>query len=132
MNHSVAHFAKVVLIVEDDELLRLYAADMLQEAGFEVIKAENAADALSKMAERPDIHVLFTDVQMPGQLDGMALASKIHQLWPHVLLLITSGDAQPAMSDIRDYGDFLSKPYKGEEVVRKINNLERQAAARIQ
>jgi two-component system, response regulator PdtaR len=120
----------VVLLVEDEELLRALAAWRLEEAGFEVVQAANAAEALQVMKSRPDVDVLFTDVQMPGPLDGMGLARKIHEQRPNVLLLVTSGNARPGKGDIPDHGHFLAKPYRSEDVISEIDALAREAAAR--
>jgi two-component system, response regulator PdtaR len=74
--------APVVLVAEDEELVRLYAAHLLADAGYKVVEVANAEAALSAMADRPDIRVLFTDIQMPGKLDGIQLARKVHEQWP--------------------------------------------------
>jgi DNA-binding response OmpR family regulator len=120
----------VVLLVEDEGLLRALAAWRLEEAGFEVVQAANAAEALEAMKSRPDVDVLFTDVQMPGTLDGVGLARKIHEQRPNVLLLITSGNARTGKVDIPDHGHFLAKPYRSEDVISEIDALAREAAAR--
>jgi CheY-like chemotaxis protein len=107
MSVGTPEISSVVLVVEDDALLRLDAADQLEGAGFEVVEAANAAQALQVMKTRPDVRVLFTDVEMPGPLDGMELARKVHEQWPNVQLLITSGNKRPAKADIADHGHFL-------------------------
>ena len=109
---------------------RAFAAWQLEEAGFEVLQAANANEALRAMKSRPDVRVLFTDVQMPGRLDGMDLARKIHEQWPKVLLLITSGNGQPAKADIPNHGHFLAKPYRSEDVISEIAALALEAATR--
>jgi CheY-like chemotaxis protein len=76
--------APVVLVAEDEEFVRLYAADLLPEAGYKVIDVASADAALEAMAEQPDIRVLFTDIQMPGMLDGIQLARSVHEQWPDV------------------------------------------------
>ena len=120
-----------VLVVEDEALLRLDAGDFLEEAGFEVVDAPNAQAALDVMAGRPDIRLLFTDIHMPGGINGMELARLVHERWPHVLLLITSGNERPQPPEIADHGHFLSKPYRPEEVIREIENLTQEAELRI-
>ena len=85
----------LVLVVEDEELLRPYAADLLEAHGFAVLKAENADEALKVLEQRNDVRLLFTDIQMPGALDGMDLARQVHARWPRVLLVITSGQTAP-------------------------------------
>jgi two-component system, response regulator PdtaR len=80
-----------ILVVEDDELLRLYAAGLLEEHGYGVVEAENADAALKLLETRDDVRLLFTDIQMPGSCDGMELARQVHARWPNILLVITSG-----------------------------------------
>jgi DNA-binding response OmpR family regulator len=119
-----------VLVIEDEELLRLYVDDFLEEAGFEVFDAADAAAALKIMARRPDIRVLFTDIQLPGTIDGMELARLVHDRWPDVLLLITSGNRRPSTANIIDHGHFLLKPYRRDEVIREIHDLTQEVDAR--
>jgi len=99
--------AAVVLVVDDEELLRLHAADLLEEEGFEVIEAPNAEAALQVLASRPDVRLLFTDIHMPGPLDGMDLARRVHERWPHVLLVVTSGRGRPSDDEIPDAAALL-------------------------
>jgi two-component system, response regulator PdtaR len=117
----------VVLIAEDEPLLRLQASDLLEDHGFEVVEAEDAAGALRAMENRPDVHLLFTDIQMPGRLDGMDLARQVHARWPHVLLVITSGQKRPRPSEIPDDGRFVAKPYGAEELFFQIDDLMNKA-----
>jgi DNA-binding NtrC family response regulator len=130
MSTGILESSSVVLIVEDEEILRIFAAWQLEEAGFEVVQAANADEALQAMNSRPDVRVLFTDVQMPGQLDGMDLARKVHEQWPKVLVLITSGNSRPAKADIPNQGHFLAKPYRSEDVISEIAALAREQATR--
>jgi DNA-binding response OmpR family regulator len=118
-----------ILVVEDEELLRLYAAGLLEQAGFEVLEAADADTALQIIQSRPDVHVLFTDIRLPGKLDGVALAQKVHEQWPQVLLLVTSGGSRPSRAEIAE-GRFLAKPYTRNELITEINELEREAEAR--
>jgi two-component system, response regulator PdtaR len=114
----------VVLLVEDEPLVRMTAADELEEAGFQVVEAANADVALAVLEARSDeVQVLFTDVDMPGSMDGMALAEQVHRRWPHVLLLISSGYARPHPDEIPDHGHFVPKPYIGATLVRHITEM---------
>jgi two-component system, response regulator PdtaR len=122
----------VVLVVEDEELLRLYAENLLEEAGFEVVEAADADTALEILARRTDVRVLFTDIHLGGKLDGMELARKVHDQWPHVLLLITSGATKPPKTEIAEHGHFLPKPYRRDDVIREIDSLSREVEARAQ
>ena len=99
----------LILVVEDEPLLRFNAADALEEAGFSVTEANNAETALELLEARRDVQMLFTDVHMPGSFDGMELARQVHRRWPHILLMITSGRERPRASEIPDDGRFLAK-----------------------
>ncbi len=111
----------VVLLDEDEPLVRMTAADGLEEAGFHVLEAANADVALKVLEVRSDeVQVLFTDVDMPGSMDGMALAEQVHAKWPHILLLISSGYARPHPDEIPDHGHFVPKPYRAATVVGHI------------
>jgi CheY-like chemotaxis protein len=118
------HGPPVVLVVDDEPLVRMTAADELDDAGFQVLEAANADEALRVLEERADqVQVLFTDVNMPGSMDGLALAEKVYQRWPHVLLLISSGYARPHPDEIPDHGHFVQKPYIGATLVRHITEM---------
>ena len=81
----------VILIVEDGFLLRLDSAETIESAGFEVIQAANADEAIAILKVRPDIHVVFTDIQMPGWMDGLKLARFVRERWPPIKIVATSG-----------------------------------------
>src|SRR5918994_5122827 len=86
----------VVLVVEDEPLVRMTAVDELEEVGFQVLEAANADVAMTVLEARSDeVQVLFTDVNMPGSMDGLALAERVHRRWSHIRLLISSGYARP-------------------------------------
>ena len=108
----------LVLLVEDEPLVRLVASEGLEEAGYEVLEAANADDALRVLAVRPDVGVLFTDVNMPGKLDGLALAELVHRQWPAIKLLVTSGRSLQGV--VPDDGRFLVKPYRVQEMTDAI------------
>src|SRR5271156_1842351 len=113
----------LILVVEDEALLRLHAADLLEEHGFRVLEARNAAAALKVLESRDDVRLLFTDIQMPGALDGMDLAREVHQRWPGVLLVITSGQKKPAEADIPDHGRFVAKPHSAAELLGQVDEM---------
>jgi CheY-like chemotaxis protein len=114
----------VVLVVEDEPLVRMTAIDELEEAGFVVLEAVNADVALTVLETRSEeVQVLFTDVHMPGSMDGMALAEQVHRRWPHIRLLISSGYARPHPDEIPDNGHFVPKPYRGATLVRHIAEM---------
>jgi CheY-like chemotaxis protein len=113
----------VVLVFDDEAVLRLLATDVLEENGFQVLEAENARAALKVLADHPDIRVLFTDINMPGVLDGLDLAQETHARWPDIKLLVTSGRPKPADRDIPDAGRFVAKPYSPELLVGEIRKV---------
>jgi CheY-like chemotaxis protein len=113
----------VILVVDDEALLRLRAADLLEDAGYHVVEAADAAAALEILEDRPDVRLLFTDIQMPGDLDGMQLAAKVHERWPEVLLIVTSGRLHLADQEIPDHGRFVGKPYQDHVLLRQVGSL---------
>lgn len=112
-----------VLIVEDDPLIRWSGAETLADAGFEVLEAGNGDEALAVLESREDILVLFTDIDMPGELDGLDLAMIAHQRWPWMHIIVASGRREPQRRRIPAHGLFIPKPYAPEEIVRDIDAL---------
>lgn len=102
---------QVVLIVEDEELIRMHAADMIRDLGFEVIEAADADQAISLLESVAEISVVFTDIQMPGSIDGLRLVAVVRERWPPVALLVTSGQFHPRDGDLPADAHFLPKPY---------------------
>jgi CheY-like chemotaxis protein len=124
MGQAATDDPPVVLLVEDELLVRMTAVDELEDAGFHVLEAANADAALAVLATcSEDVQVLFTDVNMPGSMDGMALAAQVHARWPHVRLLISSGYARPLPDEIPDDGRFVPKPYRAATIVSEIQEL---------
>jgi CheY-like chemotaxis protein len=118
----------VVLIVEDDFLIRMHAADMIAADGFGVVEAASADQAIVILEDRLDITVVFTDVQMPGSMDGLKLAAAIRRRWPPIKIVATSGFVDVRQSDLPEGGRFLPKPYSPEQIVRTLRELTSKAA----
>jgi CheY-like chemotaxis protein len=112
----------VVLIVEDEALVRLGAVQMLEDAGFEVIEAANADEAIQALERRNDIRVVFTDVQMPGSMDGLKLAHAVHNRWPPIKIIVTSGREPLTMQDLPEGGCFLAKPYQSTQITNAMRH----------
>lgn len=110
----------VVLVVEDEALVRLDAIETLEDAGFRVIEAANADEAIAILEARRDIRVVLTDIQMPGSMDGLRLAATIHTRWPPIALIVTSGRNFVRERDLPEHGRFLPKPYNGSRLVETI------------
>ena len=113
----------VVLIVEDEFLLRMDAADMIGAAGFEVVEAGNADEAIEILESRRDITVVFTDIQMPGSMDGLKLARAVRGRWPPIKIVATSGFVRVGKDDLPEGSVFLSKPYRPEHIVSTLREL---------
>lgn len=107
---------QVVLIVEDEVLLRMNAADMIRDAGYEVVETSNADEAIEILKERTDIHIVFTDIQMPGSMDGLKLAHFVRGRWPPVKIITTSGRLALNPGDLPEGARFLPKPYSLQEI----------------
>jgi two-component system, response regulator PdtaR len=117
----------VILIVEDEFLLRLDSAATIESAGFEVIQAANADEAIAILKGRPDIHVVFTDIQMPGAMDGLKLARFVRDRWPPIKIVATSGRVMVGDDDLPAGSVFLPKPYRGAQVVATLREMTRAA-----
>ena len=113
----------LVLIVEDEFLLRMDAVDMIGAAGFEVAEAANADQAIEILESRPDITVVFTDIQMPGSMDGLKLARAVRGRWPPIKIVATSGHVGVRETDLPDGGRFLPKPYSPMQVTGVLREL---------
>jgi two-component system, response regulator PdtaR len=102
---------QVVLVVEDEALIRMHAADMIRDLGFEVIEAADADQAVTLLESHSKISVVFSDIQMPGSMDGLRLVALVRKRWPPVALLVTSGQFRPQDGDLPENTHFLAKPY---------------------
>ena len=114
--------ASVVLVVEVDALVRLYAVEMLEDAGLTTVEASDADEAWGILERRDDIGVLFTDIDMPGSMCGKTLAARVHASWPDIRLVLTSGRHRLADDEVPDHGLFVSKPYGTGDVVEAIGH----------
>jgi len=113
--HSVT-----ILLVEDEALIRADLAETLTEAGIEVVEAASADQAIGILESRRDIHVLVTDIEMPGSMNGLKLAAYVRDRWPPVRLIVTSGFAKLSRDDLPAGGRFFPKPVDSRELVRAI------------
>lgn len=113
----------LILIVEDETLVRMHGCDMLESAGFDVLEAESADEAVKVLEEHDDVHLLFSDIDMPGSMDGLELAALVYRRWPRIGLLITSGHRRPEASAIPQDGRFLAKPWQEGAVVQHVRAI---------
>src|SRR5580704_9352738 len=101
----------VVLVVEDEPFILSDAVTMIEDAGFEAIEATSADEAIDILTARSDIRVVFTDIEMPGSMDGLKLARAVREKWPPVELIVTSGKWDLTDADLPARGRFIGKPY---------------------
>ena len=113
----------VVLIVEDEPLLRLAAVDMIEGAGFEVVEASDATQAVLILESRPDIRIVFTDIDMPHGMDGLKLAAAIRDRWPPIHIIVTSGHLVPPMTHLPADSLFFPKPYRENEIIAAMRKM---------
>ena len=123
MSSAFAARRPVILIVEDDLLIRLHAAEIIEGAGYDVIEASNADEAIAILEVRPDIAVLFTDIQMPGSMDGLKLAAAVRGRWPPIKIVATSGLVDVRGDDLPEGGRFLPKPYGPTQLTATLQEL---------
>jgi len=124
MGSAVLQMRKpIVLVVEDELVIRLAALAMVRIAGFEAVQAANADDAIRILEARDDIRVVFTDINMPGSMDGLKLAAAVRDRWPPIEFIVTSGQRTPAAGDLPERSLFIGKPYSNFQVVRALKEL---------
>lgn len=105
------------LVVDDDAIILMHACDILQDAGFRFYEASDGDAAVKLLNEHAQgVTLLFSDVEMPGSLDGFALARHVDQAWPHIEIVIASGNIDPADGDMPAKATFISKPFNAEMV----------------
>src|ERR1700726_2991813 len=100
----------VVLVVEDEMLLRVRAVDMVEDAGYTSVEAVDADEAVAILESRSDIALVFTDIQMPGSMDGLRLAHSVRERWPSIKIVLVSGQLRLANADIPADSRFFGKP----------------------
>lgn len=114
---------RYVLVVEDEALLLFTIADELRDAGFTVYEASNADEAIRQLETRPQIDILFTDIDMPGSMDGLRLSAAVRDRWPPVKIIVTSGKRNPGADALPEGGVFMSKPYAPERLTSTIHAM---------
>jgi DNA-binding NtrC family response regulator len=115
---SVRHEPHLALIVEDDPDVRNLAATLLEETPLDVVEVENAEAALAHLQERGgEVAMIFADVRLPGEMDGVQLAKAACTLWPTIRIVLTSGDPDAMSEDLPDCVTFMPKPWRGLDVL---------------
>jgi two-component sensor histidine kinase/CheY-like chemotaxis protein len=120
-----------VLVVEDEMLLRMRAVDIVEDAGFTPIEAANADEALAILESRSDVDLLFTDIQMPGSMDGLKLAHAVHGRWPSIRIILVSGKLTPTDSERPTDSRFFGKPLEVNQMIAEIQEMIGQGALKL-
>src|SRR4051812_23149621 len=113
----------VVLVVEDEIVLRMKAVDIVEDAGFTPVEAANADQAIAILESRSDISLLFTDIHMPGTMDGLKLAHAVHGRWPHIKIILVSGQAAVTDADKPSDSRFFGKPVTMEKMIAELQDM---------
>ncbi len=120
-----------VLVVEDEMILRMRAVDIVEDAGFNPVEAVNADQAISILESRSDISLLFTDIQMPGSIDGLKLAHAVHDRWPSIKIILVSGQVKPLDAERPTNSRFFGKPLGVDQMIAELHDMIGAGALRI-
>lgn len=123
MDESRQNRKPVILVVEDEPLLRMAAVDMIEEAGFDVVAAADATEAVEILERRLDIRIVFSDIDMPRGMDGMKLAALIRKRWPPIRIILTSGYTSVDAVQMPPDSVFFPKPYVEEKIIETIHQM---------
>ena len=112
-----------VLVVEDEILVRMDVASLLKDEGFRVFEASNADEAIEILNTHTDVQLMFTDVDMPGSMDGLMLAAAVRDRWPPIRIIVTSGHRHLSDDTLPVKGCFLDKPYDTSRLVATMRQM---------
>src|ERR1700675_1210918 len=121
----------VVLVVEDEMLLRMRAVDMVEDAGYTSVEAVDAEAAFAILESSPGIGLLFTDIQMPGKMDGLQLAHAVHERWPAIKIILVSGKLTPTEAEKPIHSRFFGKPLEVKQMIAEMQEMIGQGSLRI-
>jgi CheY-like chemotaxis protein len=113
----------VVLVVEDEMMLRMRVVDMVEDAGYIPVEAVDADEAMAILRSRSDIALMLTDVQMPGSMNGLQLAHAVHERWPPIRIILASGQLKLSESDMPQDSRFFGKPLQSDEIIAEMRQM---------
>ena len=116
---------KVALVIDDEVFARLFAIQILLDEGFTILEAEDASEGMEVLVRNDDVSLVFTDITMPGEMDGLALARAVRDHRPDVAVIVTSGVSEPNEGELPAGGKFLPKPYTAHSLMSMIRELDR-------
>lgn len=123
MAQAIPSSPGAILVVEDEPLLLMDAMDLMEDAGFVTYGAANAMAAIALLEKHPEICVMFTDIDMPGSMDGLMLAKAVRDRWPPVAIIVTSGHVRVPRQDLPNGGVFFDKPYVPARVLAEVRRM---------
>lgn len=123
IGHNVTSKSWVVLVVEDENLVRMAIAGELEDEGFTVLEAANADAAILLLQAHPSINLLLTDIDMPGSMDGLKLAEAVRNRWPPVKIIVASGHFKISLAELPEGGRFFPKPYSGSAIAAAFREM---------
>lgn len=126
MSEQQTRPAALVLVVEDEPIQRMNLVDTLEEGGFQVLEAADAAQAVAILEDRTDVRLVVTDIEMPGAMDGMALAAAVRDRWPPIEILLLSAGPQPTAEALPARAEFVPKPILTDRLLRKVRRMAEQ------
>ena len=114
----------IILVVEDELLLSWDISEALEGEGYDVIAVANADEAIKVLESRNDIRTIFTDIDLPGSMDGLKLAAAVRDRWPPVQIIVTTGMRAPHRDEMPANSMFISKPYRSAEVLEAVRSFD--------
>jgi CheY-like chemotaxis protein len=121
LDHSL--LPHVVLVVEDEMMLRMRVVDMVEDAGYVPVEAVDADEAMAILLSRSDIALMLTDVQMPGSMNGLQLAHAVHERWPPIRIILASGQLKLSRNEIPQDSRFFGKPLQSDEIIAEMREM---------
>jgi two-component sensor histidine kinase len=131
MSSDPASSTTNVLVVEDEMVLRMRAVDIVEDAGFTAVEAVNADEAMAILESRSDISLLFSDIQMPGSMDGLKLAHAVHDRWPSIKIILVSGQLKVSDEEKPVDSRFFGKPLEIERMISELQGMVGAGALKI-
>ncbi len=128
MSSAAAVIKAIILVVEDEPILRMTAASIVEDAGFEALEAANADEAIALLESRNDIRLIFTDIDMPfGSMNGLKLAAAVRKRWPPIAIIVVSGHHTPQNDQMPEGAVFFTKPYQEQALKDTMQHMLRAA-----
>jgi DNA-binding NtrC family response regulator len=127
MAQSKPYRLPAILVVDDEILVRIDLVDTIEDAGFATFEASSAEDAIRLIERHPDICVLFTDIDMPGPMDGLKLSHYVRERWPQIRIVITSGHVFTTAAQMPAQSEFIAKPHQPCDLQRLFRAIEQDS-----